>query len=161
VVESETGGASADGALTQGGEHQEQRWSAPEEVRTFLCEQVRSPVGLEVLRLLVSSPDRRWSPEDLAQHLRIAARVVEGSLGPLLAVGLAIQTPDRSKVQYRSNAQTHELVRCALLAYREHRLEVMGILNSSAVTRVRLRLDLLADELLRPRRDAPPGGRRP
>jgi hypothetical protein len=97
----------------------------------------------------------------LARDLRVSERLVEDALEPLLAAHLAIRTPDGNEIRDGADGQTRELVRRALMAYREHRSEVLCLFNARAVTRVRLKLDGLKEMLMKRKADVPgPVGRK-
>lgn len=140
----------------------EQPSSVPEDVRTFVCERVRSLENLVVLLRVASPPVHWWSASYVAEELGITENSAEDALQTLFAAGVLIRTSDGRRYGYRpSTAHLHELVSRALRAYREQPVEMVRCLTSRAVTRVRMSLTWLTQRLLEDAsRAADPGARR-
>ncbi|MBY0308350.1 MAG: hypothetical protein K2Q09_06385 [Phycisphaerales bacterium] len=60
----------------------------PIEVEKFLSEEVRSLLALELLVLLGSQRDQRWTVEELSRELRATVEWAEGELAQLTGRGL-------------------------------------------------------------------------
>lgn len=123
-------------------------WNLQAELHTFLCDRVRSPEALEVLRLLTAPPHRWWLLTDLSRELAAADWIVEEAVQTLFEARLLIRTPERARFRHSPKSHAYRLVRQCLATYADHPLEVVRLLNSRAVGRVRVRLDALANELL-------------
>ena len=124
-------------------------WSAPEALRAFLCDHVRSHDGLEILQVLAQPPARWLSTIELAVQLHLTERAVADTVQSLIDARLLTRSPDGSQFAYRGNDCQQELVEASLVAYREHPTEVVRLLTSRAVTRVRISLNRLSEKLLR------------
>jgi hypothetical protein len=140
----------------------EQPSTIPDDVRTFVCERVRSLENLVVLLRVASPPVHWWSASYVAGELGIPENAAEEALQTLFVAGVFIRTSDGKRYGYRpSTAHLHELVSRALKAYREQPVEMVRCLTSRAVTRVRMSLTWLTQRLLEDAsRSADPGARR-
>jgi hypothetical protein len=140
----------------------EQQSTVPEDIRTFVCERVRSLENLVVLLRMASPPVHWWSASYVAEELGIPGGAAEDALQTLFVAGLLIRTSDGKRYGYRpSTAHLHELVSRALQAYREQPAEMVRCMTSRAVTRVRMSLTWLTERLLEDAsRSADPGARR-
>ena len=124
-------------------------WVAPEALRSFLCDCVRSQDGLEILRLLAEPPARWWSVADVAGQLQLVERGVADTVQALIDARLLVAKPDGTQFGRCRDAQIQKLIEESLAAYREHSTEVVHLLTSRAVTRVRLSMARLTGRLLR------------
>lgn len=161
IVKRETGVPSQDPPATEAAPG-EQTSTVPEDVRTFVCERVRSLENLVVLVRLASPPVHWWSASYVAEELGIAENAAEDALQTLFVAGVLIRTSDGKRYGYRpSTAHLHELVSRALKAYHEQPAEMVRCMTSRAVTRVRMSLTWLTQRLLEDTsRGAGPGRRR-
>jgi hypothetical protein len=127
----------------------EQQSAVPEDVRTFVCEHVRSLENLVVLLRVAAPPVHWWSASYVAEDLGMPESTVEDALQTLFVAGVLIRTSNGKRYGYRpSTAHMHELVNRALKAYREQPVEMVRCMTSRAVTRVRMSLTWLTQRLL-------------
>jgi len=143
VVPSEN---AASAALVEGEGEVPQNLEA--ELRKFLCERVRSTEALDVLGVLAAPPVRWWHLTNLTRDLGIAESIVEVEIQTLFETGLLIRTPDRARLRDEPGSPVHDLVQQALAAYRERRVEIVQLLSSRAVGRIRSSLAALLGRLL-------------
>ncbi len=109
----------------------------PEDVHRFLFQHIESVEQLEVLLLLGQSPDRRWSPAEVAQALYSHPSSVAGRLALLHRQDL-LREVEPGWYQYGPRtADLHQTVCRAAQTYRERRVAVITLIASKPIENVR------------------------
>jgi hypothetical protein len=110
------------------------------EVRQFLAEHVETYEELEVLLLLARKRDRAWNPESVGVELRISTLVAVKTLDDLCRGGLAdaLKAPKGLSYTYRPrSSRLDQLVAGLVQAYERNPIDVIRVMNESALGRVR------------------------
>jgi predicted DNA-binding transcriptional regulator len=107
----------------------------PEEVRQLLENDVRSYEDLAVLALLHRSAGARATIEDIAREVHLSADVAESAVERLLERGLVVRADGAAAAQ--EDAARAAAIGALLRAYEEQPLDVLEVLNASAIDRVR------------------------
>jgi DNA-binding MarR family transcriptional regulator len=109
----------------------------PEDVRTFLHQNVESVEQLEVLLLLWRAPERGWSPEEVATAVYSHPSSVVRRLAMLLGQGL-LREREPGCYQYAPRtADLHDTVTRLDHTYRERRVAVVTLIASKPIENVR------------------------
>jgi DNA-binding MarR family transcriptional regulator len=109
----------------------------PEDVRTFLHQNVESVEQLEVLLLLWRAPERGWSPEEVATAVYSHPSSVVRRLAMLLGQGL-LREREPGHYQYAPRtADLHDTVTRLDHTYRERRVAVVTLIASKPIENVR------------------------
>jgi hypothetical protein len=109
----------------------------PEDVRTFLHQNVESVEQLEVLLLLWRAPERGWSPEEVATAVYSHPSSVVRRLALLLGQGL-LREREPGCYQYAPRtADLHDTVTRLAHTYRERRVAVVTLIASKPIENVR------------------------
>jgi hypothetical protein len=112
----------------------------PKGVRDFLREHVESYEHIEILLLCQAHPEKSWSSNSVAAELRVPVTIAEEALRflcreALLSVEVGTRTL-RFKYAPRS-PELAEQVTGLLRAYSEQRVEIMTLMTTNAVERLR------------------------
>jgi hypothetical protein len=112
----------------------------PDDVRVLLFQYIHTFEQLEVLLLLRSDPTRSWTANAVSEALKISAENAREALDRLGGTGLVDVTPDPSTPQFRYSPGNHALdettARLAT-AYNDSRLEILRLMSSNALERLR------------------------
>lgn len=124
----------------------------PVRVQAFLREHVGSYEELAIVLLLSETPDRAWTPGDVAGALRLPDSVAEEALDGL-ASGLlvrAARSPAGTTYEFSpANDELRTLVAEMARAYAEHQLEIVRLMTANALERLRARtLSTFSDAFL-------------
>lgn len=123
----------------------------PEEVQEFLRDRVRSFEDLETLLLLRNHPGETWSAERVASKLNISSAAAQESLDQLGRQNLLDVMVGGQSFLFAynpGNPALRESVDRLVRAYTENRIEVMKVMSSDAVERVRGSVKAFADAFL-------------
>jgi DNA-binding IclR family transcriptional regulator len=118
------------------------REAVPASVRELIRERVQALEQLEILLLLHGEPKRVWAAEELALQLQLSVVLVEAALAHLSHHGF-LSTDGR---HYRFSAQDTAVDELAL-SYEAARPELLALISSDAMGRVRRRMRQLRDRL--------------
>lgn len=108
-------------------------------VRRFIARHLRSPEDLEVLILVVTTPERGWTAAAVASELRISGASAQATLEHLCGRNL-LDVRISENLLYRFNPGTEALGRAVeelLTAYRDSRLAVTAAVADAASARLR------------------------
>jgi hypothetical protein len=113
------------------------------EVQAFLRDRVESYEQLAILLLLrTRGSDSSWSPSAVAKELHLPESVAEQELQAFCRQGLSSVAvyPDRVEFRYRPESpELAILVEKLAEAYESQRVEVMQMMTTNAIERVRAR----------------------
>ncbi|HEX5658002.1 MAG TPA: hypothetical protein VFX59_12440 [Polyangiales bacterium] len=113
----------------------------PASVRELIRERLQALEQLEILLVMHGEPTRTWSVEELASQQQIGEILVEAALAHLAHHGFITQHAGRFR--YQPRASVDELAR----SYEAARPEVLALISSDAMGRVRRRMRQLRDRL--------------
>lgn len=123
-----------------------------EEVGAFLRERVESFEQLEILLLLHRDQNESWTAANVAAELRLSQGLAGDALDHLCRGNLLDVRVGKDSLVFRYAAGTPELVAAVdrlARAYRERRIDVLRLLSTQAVDRVRTSaIRLFADAFL-------------
>jgi DNA-binding IscR family transcriptional regulator len=122
----------------------------PLAVREWVRERILALEQLEILLLLQQRPAKVWSLEELAGSLSLQTVFVEAAVAHLGHHGLISDVQGRYRYA-PSDLQVADVVAGLAFAYANARVEVLALVSSDAVTRVRHR----ARQLMRRLSDRP------
>jgi predicted transcriptional regulator len=111
----------------------------PEEVRTFLRDYIDSYEGLEVL-LLLRRVRTAWTTEALCARLKTSATLIDRTLATLVRARLVNSANQNvpTSYTYAEEDETRDAILCALdRAYREEPIEVIQLMSTNAIERLR------------------------
>jgi DNA-binding IclR family transcriptional regulator len=118
----------------------------PAPVRELLRERVQALEQLEVLLLLHDEPDRTWSADELASRLQVGLVLVEAALAHLAHHGFL--TVESGRHRYAPGEPTlYSTVDGLAHSYEEARPELLALISSDAMGRVRRGMRQLRDRL--------------
>jgi hypothetical protein len=112
----------------------------PESVRELISRSVHSIEELEVLLVLRGPVMRSWTAAQLASELRLPEGVLLTALQALVVSELALQLDDSPPLQYQYRLQVpeaEEAVEDLAEIYAQNRVEVLMLISSNAIERVR------------------------
>jgi hypothetical protein len=112
----------------------------PESVRELISRAVQSIEELEVLLVLRGPVMRSWTAAQLASELRLPEGVLVTALQALVVSELALQVNDSTPLQYQYRLQVpeaEEAVEDLAEIYAQNRVEVLMLISSNAIDRVR------------------------
>jgi hypothetical protein len=111
------------------------------DVRSLLFEHIEGHEQLEVLLLLLAHRDRSWSPEAVGEALHISPDLANEALKALQAHQLAMPaTLSAKETRYAPvTPELHETVERLARACSERRLDILRLMSSNAIARVRRR----------------------
>ena len=112
----------------------------PDDVQALLRERIRSFEELETLLLVRSQRGETWEVDAVEEKLHISSSIAEEALEQLCARGLVTRRTVglRKLYQYGGSDPTLEaVVERFARAYQENRIEVMRLMTSNAVERLR------------------------
>jgi DNA-binding IclR family transcriptional regulator len=115
----------------------------PASVRELIRERVQALEQLEILLLLHGEPKRGWSAEELALQLQLSIVLVEAALAHLVHHDFLMLDGDR----YCFSARAHAAVDALAQSYEAARPELLALISSDAMGRVRRRMRQLRDRL--------------
>lgn len=123
----------------------------PASVREFIRERLQALEQLEVLLLMRSESGRSFSVEELSTSLQTRPILIEAALAHLSHHRLVASEPGRPpRYRYAPAEQTiAPTVDALALGYDEARAEVLALISSDALGRVRRRVHQLRDRLKR------------
>jgi len=109
----------------------------PQDVHRFLYQNIDSVEQLEVLLLLLHSPERGWGTEEVARELYSHPASIARRLALLLGQGLLRET-DPGCYQYAPRTdELHTTVLRVAEMYRERRVAVVTLIASRPIENVR------------------------
>lgn len=103
------------------------------DVQELIRQRIHSFEELEAIVLLRTDPARLWSVLDVSSRLRIAEQSSQSALTKLVRSGLAHARED--KYQYAS--ESDDDVRALSSAYEQYRVEILVLISTQAMNRVR------------------------
>jgi hypothetical protein len=109
-------------------------------VRELISRSVHSIEALEVLLVLRGPVMRSWTAQQLATELRLPEAALATALQALVASELALQLDDGAPLQYQYRLQVpeaEEAVERLAKIYAQNRVEVLMLISSNAIDRVR------------------------
>jgi hypothetical protein len=112
----------------------------PESVRELISRSVQSIEALEVLLVLRGPVMRSWTAAQLASELRLPEGVLVSALQALVVSELALQVDDSRPLRYQYRLQVpeaEEAVEDLAEIYAQNRVEVLMLISSNAIDRVR------------------------
>ncbi len=107
----------------------------PAEVERFIASHIKSIEQLEVLLLLSSAPEKRWSVAAVYEVIRSSEASVHERLNELEAQGL-VESRSASTPVYQfspSNPEASTVVADLALAYKERRVKVVQTIYSPPI----------------------------
>lgn len=106
--------------------------SIPENVRNLIIAHIESAVTLDLLLLLYRSPQREWSPSEVAAELRIDVRWAHARLKALTRAGLTCESgPLRGGYRYYpSSLEVNAAVAALARTYSERPTTVISLIHS-------------------------------
>jgi hypothetical protein len=109
-----------------------------ENLRQFLFEHIADYEHLDVLTLLAREPQRVWSAAEAAQSLGLELEVCRSALTHLSESGLLATRSGAEAFHYApANETLARHVETLIRVYQEHRVEVVRMMSTNAVERVR------------------------
>ena len=111
-----------------------------ERARELIRSSIRSIEELETLLWLRSEVSRRWTAAQLARELHFSEQLVGTALQGLVRCQLVVQEEDTSPLRYQyrpSSAQAAVSVDELADAYERRSVEVLTLISSSAIARLR------------------------
>lgn len=116
-----------------------------EGVRTLLLERIEAFEHLELLRRMHRKPEQRWTPQDVAEQLRISQTLAEAALEHLVRHQLIAAATVEGEEGTMITAFTYRPQDPALaatvdrltLAYDDSVLEIMKLMSANAIERAR------------------------
>ncbi|HEY6876999.1 MAG TPA: hypothetical protein VI299_03230 [Polyangiales bacterium] len=112
----------------------------------MIRERVQALEQLELLLLMHGEPDRGFSMEELTQQLSMTATLVEAALAHLTHHGF-LAVGERSYRYAPADPQLARAVDELARSYDDARVEVLALISSDAVGRVRRGMRQLMDRL--------------
>ncbi len=112
----------------------------PEDVRAFLRLRIENYEQLEILRLLNRQPEKLWSATELGEELRLSPELADAAAQALGAAGLVEHSMTEAVVRYgcyHADPLTKATVERVLQLYREQPLQILKLMSSNAIERVR------------------------
>lgn len=112
----------------------------PPDLQALLRDHIQSYEQLEVLLWLRDRRQEAWSPDSLAGRLNLAESMTEEACLALLEHRLieARGAPPQWVFQYRPESAAHDTaIGQLVVAYAEHRLDVVRAMNANALDRLR------------------------
>lgn len=110
--------------------------SLPEDVRSLILEHIDSVEQLEVLLLLLGEPARRFTPAEVAQHLRIDTRSAASRLEDLHGRGF-LSRHGEGAYQFDARSSKAPAVERLATVYRERRVTVITAIFTKPVEKIR------------------------
>lgn len=110
----------------------------PKNVEQLILERIDSVAQLEIALLLHENPQRMWSANELAQHMRIDRRMAKAQLDELCGKRLIEWRSDVD--QYHYAAATPDLEKAMVdlrQAYTDRRVTVIGMIFSKPADKLR------------------------
>jgi DNA-binding transcriptional regulator LsrR (DeoR family) len=111
----------------------------PENVKSFLQQNIDSVAQWEGLLLLRTHPDKEWTTEEAARHLYITEQEVVGLLRPLVARGLIEIRESSQSPLYRfhpKSAELSEIIKLTAEFYRQYLIPVTHLIHSVSKNKV-------------------------
>jgi hypothetical protein len=110
-----------------------------EKAKALLRDHIESFEQLEILLLLHRRRDDTWVPDSVATELKLDPDNMDEALGHLCRAHLAVRVEGAARpFQYSpGNPATDAAVGDLAQAYADNRLEVMNLMNTNAIERVR------------------------
>ena len=108
----------------------------PQPLIDFLAQHIDSVLELEVLLLLRSDPQKRWTADTLADTLKIDARRADEYLRKFSTAAIFARS-DQPVPEYfyaPSNPQLDQTIQTVADAYASHRVRVIGLIFSKPVS---------------------------
>jgi len=135
----------------------------PSEIQEFLRTTIQSLEQLEVLIAIQRQPKKAWTPEDVAAVVGLPVGIMEESLDGLIAAGLARHLSSASgSPTYCYEPRTPSMGRAVAglaRAYASNRLDIMRLMSTLAIERVRSEAaNLFADAFIIQRKKEPGDG---
>jgi DNA-binding IclR family transcriptional regulator len=115
----------------------------PASVRELIRERVQALEHIEVLLLMHGQPERGWSVKELAAQLQLSVALVEAALAHLGQHGFVAVDGERYCLAAHEQASVDELAQ----SYEAARPELLALISSDAMGRVRRRMRQLRDRL--------------
>jgi hypothetical protein len=112
----------------------------PGDVQAFLRLRIETYEQLELLRLLHREPAKHWSATELGEQLRISPELAEAAAQALQAAGLADRSSTAPVIHYnyyQADPLTNATVDRVLELYRDQPLQILKLMSSNAIERVR------------------------
>ena len=115
-----------------------ERLGLPPDVRRFIANQIDTVPHLEALLLLWESAPRRWSAEEIAARIYVAAEAALGIVADLLRRGLVHPShEDAERYVYDSAWDADELMARVAAVYRKDLIRVANFIHMKAPSSVR------------------------
>jgi DNA-binding IscR family transcriptional regulator len=115
----------------------------PDEVARLLDAFVESLIALEILVAVSHEPERTWTADQIAAHLRIGGPAAERELAGLVSLGLLAQDDGEAPI-YRfkpADSARAEAVERMTDCFRTHRISVINHVASRANQRIQALAD--------------------
>lgn len=109
----------------------------PPDVAELLRVHIESYEALEMALLLARRADDAWRPNELAKELGLAGDTAVATLEDLTTTGLVSREGRGHDARFRVCEASRPLLDRLQLAYRDHRVELMGLMTTHALDRVR------------------------
>jgi hypothetical protein len=116
------------------------RPEVPDDVRVLLFEHIHTFEQIETLLLLRNDPTRSWTASSLSERLKISQENAGETLEHLGRTSLVVVTGQAASAQFRyspSNRALDETTTRLASAYEDARLEILRLMSSNAVERLR------------------------
>lgn len=99
------------------------------EVKEFIAKYIDSVESLEVLLLLLSRPEKSWSPEEITQQIRSSRASIDGRLAHLKRHGFLKRDDSPSQYRYQpASTELDEQLRKLAEAYKEFRVGIVELI---------------------------------
>jgi hypothetical protein len=112
----------------------------PEVVQRLIREQVRTYDAVEVVLLLHGEASRRWRLPEIASAVRLSEEAAAAVLAELSRHQLIVESAVDAERSYRLDIERPEVAAAVsqlAVAWSDHRLALIKLLNASAVERLR------------------------
>lgn len=109
----------------------------PDHVAAFLGDHINSVEQLEVLLLLMRSPERRWSAKELSEELRSSPESASARLDDLHSRGFLARSPDNTYHYQTQNADHDRAIHDLASCYEQRKYTVINLIFSKPVDHIR------------------------
>jgi hypothetical protein len=109
----------------------------PEEVRALLYDRIHTYEQLETVILLFRRSGQLWTAAMVSAELKIPMEAAREALQGLAAQGVLRVTPEVPTLRYDWKPELQPIVDNLIRVYDENRLELMSIMSTNAIERMR------------------------
>jgi len=109
----------------------------PEAVRALLSDRIHTYEQLETVVLLFRRSDQQWTAAMVSDELRLSTEAAREALQGLAAQSVLRVTSEASTLRYVWEPDLQPVVDNLIRIYDENRLELMSIMTTNAIERMR------------------------